>query len=238
MNLELSDLNTAQQRFWRKKTFVAATVMFLVVAFSALTMLYNLPDGKFKQRVDFASAVLDPVFEQSWTLFAPEPPQTDVGLLGGYYSGNNRIEYVNLSSPELDGQRGRLVPQKSARELDSMLTEYTGQVEKILTLAELEDVAPFFFAMSDEDFDDALKVVEEEHPREVSGYEAVRGRLATAVLDRLGGEDLKKQCQVSSGKVLIKVVGITVPGIEETVSEPSIKTIKPIQCGVDFDASV
>lgn len=238
MNLDLSESNETDQRFWQKNTLVGAAVMFLVVAFSALTMLYNLPDGKIRERVDFTSSVLDPVFEQSWTLFAPEPPQTDVGLLGGYESRETRIEYVNLSSPELDEQRGRLIPQKSARELDSMLTEYTSQVEKILKLADLEDVAPFFFAVSDEDFVDAVRIVEQEHPREVSGYEAVRGRLATAVLDRLGGEDLKRQCHDSSGEVIIKVVGITVPGIDELSSEPAIKTIKPIQCGVDFDASV
>lgn len=238
MTIKLREPTLKPRKVREKGTLVGAVILLFVVAFSTLTVLYNLPEGKARDQLSFVDTVFDPVFEQRWTLFAPEPPQTDVGLLAGYESGEESINYVNLTSADLVEQRGRLIPQKSARELDSMVTEYTGQVDNILHLAELEDVPPYFFAVSDKDFERAFDAVSQEHPKATSDYETVRGRLAIAVLDRLGGKNLKNQCQNSSGRVLIRLVGVDVPGINDSAIEPMIQTIRPIRCGEDFDARI
>lgn len=206
------------------------------VTFALLTVTYNLPESHMRNQFTAVDNIMDPVFTQRWTLFAPDAPVSDVGILAKYESDDEQKEYVNLTSPEIAQSREGIIPRKSTREMGSLAQSYISSEEAVLGKTSDATVPPFAFLATNEQVTQAAKEIEESHPLLVESLTKDNERLALAALERLGGKELKKRCHEDGGTITIRLVAVSIPGLDDQREEPGIRTLKPLTCGVDFDA--
>jgi hypothetical protein len=234
MQLERRGETTSPSSFTRVVAVAAGIITSIFIAF---TVLYNLPESKVREELAFVDQVMEPVFSQRWTLFAPEAPMSDTGILAKYDSSENSIGYRNLTTPALEAGRNTFTPAKSTRELGSLVHSYGALEEELLKAADNDDTVPLLFLATNDDVEKAVRIVAGRDERLVGEYEEAREKLAVAALHELGGSELKRQCQVSGGQVTVKLVGVAIPGWRSDTEEPAVRTLKPMKCGEDFDAA-
>lgn len=97
----------------RPPVVLAVVAVGVVVALhAAMTFLLVAPKGALS--VDSGPLVhrwSTPLFTQNWQLFAPDPVSDDRGLLARASDG----PFTDLTTPELDGIEGHLVPARTTR---------------------------------------------------------------------------------------------------------------------------
>ncbi|QMV86193.1 hypothetical protein HW450_05630 [Corynebacterium hindlerae] len=199
-------------------------------------MTYNLPDSHMRNQLITVDNIIDPVFTQRWTLFAPDAPVSDVGILAKYESEDEQKEFTNLTSPEIAQSREGIIPRKSTREMNSLAQSYISSEETVLSKTSNATVPPFAFLATNEQVTQVSEEIKESHPLLVESLAKDNERLALAALERLGGNELKKRCHEDGGTITIRLVAVPIPGLDNQREKPGIRTLKPLTCGVDFDA--
>lgn len=77
-------------------------LMFLTIIVSIhclLTICYNLPTNPFsKKHENIIHSYMNPLFSQTWTLFAPNPVSSNNNLQVQFYTAENKSKWFDISS--------------------------------------------------------------------------------------------------------------------------------------------
>lgn len=89
-------------------------LLFLVIFHSSITVIYNTPITPFKEKyVKAIDAYMNPLFSQTWTLFAPNPVNTNINIEVKFsYENNEESNWINFTNLVNDQKQ------------DSFLTHY------------------------------------------------------------------------------------------------------------------
>lgn len=116
------------------KIYLFVLIMILIFH-SSITVLYNFPTTPFKLQFDkYVNAYMNPLFQQTWTLFAPTPVNTNNNLQVRveYYENNTLKEsnWISLSDKfNNETQQSYFHPY---RQYSSILTQLESSTIKAL----------------------------------------------------------------------------------------------------------
>lgn len=90
-----------------KKKILRVWFLFLltfVILHSTITVIYNFPINPFTEKFNkITNAYMNPLFSQTWTLFAPDPVSTNTKVEVKFSHGNHQeTGWVNFSDTVLD----------------------------------------------------------------------------------------------------------------------------------------
>lgn len=83
-----------------KEKILLFFISILISIHCVFTVVYNLPVNPFsKKHEDIVKGYMDPLFTQTWTLFAPDPVSTNNNLKVKYWNGKDTSgsKWINLS---------------------------------------------------------------------------------------------------------------------------------------------
>lgn len=222
----------------RMEKVITGAVATIVSMFSLLTFVYNLPESEMRTSLTAVDRIMEPTFHQRWTLFAPDAPTADYGLLASYNGDNASIDFTDLTTSELSNIRGSLIPPRAARELGGMVTVYASVESDLLGADFNAEKFQAASAVTPELVEESLAEARTQDPRLYEDYLEIRQMLANGVLDRLGGDDLKAQCQREAGEVTLRLVAVPIPGKHTEAGESTVRELGTFTCGEDFDAAI
>jgi len=81
-----------------------SVLLAFVVFHSTITIFYNLPITPFKSPFNkVINIYMNPLFTQTWTLFAPNPVSTNIGVEVKFsYENNKKTEWISFSDTVLE----------------------------------------------------------------------------------------------------------------------------------------
>ena len=111
---------------------VGGAVLLLVVHFG-FTFLHVSPVNPAKVQFErWVTAWTQPVFEQNWKLFAPDPIAVDQGVLVRYQDSAGVGEFRDITTPYLLEKHHNLLPTRSGYQLSGVVTRFLEAREAIV----------------------------------------------------------------------------------------------------------
>ncbi|THA23377.1 hypothetical protein E4198_24655 [Streptomyces sp. RKND-216] len=127
---------TAGRRGERAVAALAVTAVGALLVHFTLSFLHVAPANPVSHRYqNLIDGYVQPYFLQNWHLFAPEPVNTDRGVLARAEirtpDGTTITPYLDLTSPELDMVEGHAAPSRAARQVSGALQMYDEAVRQL-----------------------------------------------------------------------------------------------------------
>lgn len=111
---------------------VGGAVSLLLVHF-AFTFLHVSPVNPAKVQLErWVTAWTQPVFEQNWKLFAPDPIAVDQGVLVRYQDAGEVGEFRDITTPYLMEKHHNFLPTRSGYQLSGVVTRFLEAREAIV----------------------------------------------------------------------------------------------------------
>jgi hypothetical protein len=120
----------------------------LLLAHVTMTFLHVTPVNPVK--VEYEAVVsrwTEPLFDQNWKLFAPDPIAVDQGLLVRARLADGSVtEYVDIVSPYLEAKHHNLLPTRAGYQVSGVISRFLETRESALATVDdaVADEAPLF----------------------------------------------------------------------------------------------
>ncbi|MDV8004836.1 DUF5819 family protein [Rhodococcus sp. IEGM 1318] len=115
---------------------VALCGVFLLTVFSMGTFLYNIPQGPLREKANSVVKYMDPWLTQNWSLFAPDPPSSDIGILVRFSDlpeGDESQPFVDVTTPGLASTKEKIIPPREYRMLTSSLDNFLSAEDSVVS---------------------------------------------------------------------------------------------------------
>lgn len=231
----MNSFRSKQQRGVRAKTSfyrLSVYLSVLAVAFYAISaFLYNIPDGYGKERIGKTNSLMDPMFTQNWSLFAPEAPLTDVGFLARVKIGGADQEFQDISSPVLNEGKGKAFPDREYRLLSGAFVAYVQAEEGLYNAINGEGSYPGVFMASNSEIGSIMGAEDSVGEKEKDNYRSMTQLFKSVVSTFLesGEPDSRFLCDAGRS-VQIRVVGVPISGMSVRDDEVEVRDLPWVSC--------
>jgi hypothetical protein len=205
---------------------VLAVLLYAVSAF-----LYNIPDGYGKDRIGKTNSLMDPLFTQNWSLFAPEAPLTDVGFLARIKIDGKEQEYLDISSPALDEEKGKILPDRKYRLLNGAFVAYVQAEEGLYNAINGESSYPGVFMASSSEISSIMDAEDSVGKKEKDNYRSMTELFKSVVSNFLEGEGFDSRYLCETGRsIQVRLVGVPISGMSVRGDEVEVRDLPWVSC--------
>ncbi|AKN59561.1 hypothetical protein A4R63_00665 [Corynebacterium pseudotuberculosis] len=202
-----------------------------IALYAISALLYNLPDGYGKQRIAKTNSLMDPVFTQNWSLFAPEAPLTDVGFLARIKTNGADQEFQDISSPALNREKGKLIPDRKYRLLSGAFVAYVQAEEALYDAAHGEGSYPGVFMASNSVINSMMEETGSIGKEEKNTYRAITELFYSVAASFLEAEGVSSRYLCDEGDSMqVRIVGVPISGMTDRDDEVEVRNLRWASC--------